>query len=284
MTVLLADAGATKTDWVRLTGLPGSFDATGTFSGSGLSPVHMDSDVIVAELRKIKEALGVSFDNIRYYGSGVGSPVMAEKMEKALSCVFDCDDVVADSDMAGAAIAVLGDSPGIACIMGTGSNSCHFDGQAIDRKSASLGYILDDDGGGVAFGKALLSDIFKGIAPADVTTLFLDRYDLSVADVVDRIYRQPSPNSWIAGFLPFIVEHSSHPYISDLIDVRIKRFLEREFFSYPQRELVYEGVGFVGSPAVLFADRIRREFDSRGWTVRGFIAKPLSNLVKNIRI
>lgn len=280
MTILLADAGSTKTDWVRLTKNQHSAKVDGTYSGPGISPVHNDSESICNELLKVSDNLGVNFDKIRFYGSGVGSPLRIQKVEECLEKVFSCSDIKADSDMSAAAHAVLGNNPGVACIMGTGSNSCHYDGISIDRKSASLGFILDDDGGGVAFGKRLITDIFKGIAPEDIRNKFFKRYNLQIADVIEHIYRQPSPNRWIAGFMPFITDNIDNPYIIQLVNSQIERFIEREFANYSEFELKNEGVGFVGSIAVIFADKIKYEFGKRNWKIRDFTAKPMSKLIE----
>lgn len=278
MKILIADAGATKTDWVRLTLDDSSEFKVESHSGIGISPLHHDADMIEEELRLVRAALGESFDKIRFYGAGIGSPVIAGKMEAILSEMFSCRDIKAESDMAGAARAILGDSAGIACIMGTGSNSCHFDGKVIDRKSASLGYLLDDEGGGVAYCRRLLSNVFKKLAPEDIIEKFDREYSLSVSEVVDHLYRYPSPNRWIAGFMPFIVEHSSHPYIQDLVVSQTERFFDHEFSSYSEEELREEGIGFVGTVADVIRPAIEASMLKRGWKLRSIVRNPIESL------
>lgn len=272
--ILLADSGSTKTDWVKLTVLDDSSTETTTFAASGLNPVYLSSEEITSELNKVRERLGSNFDSIRFYGAGVGNPVMAKKIEACISEVFDCFDIKADSDIAGAARASLGDRPGIACIMGTGSNSCHFNGTTIDRKTPSLGYILDDNGGGVAFGRRLLADIFKGIAPPEIRDAFQKQFDLAIPDVIEHLYRKQTPNRWLAGFMPFIIEYKRHPYMAMLIAVQLEYFFDREFIGYSEDELKNEGIGFIGSVAYLLSDEIRRNLDARGWKIRNISAKP----------
>ena len=278
MNILLADAGATKTDWVSLSLDDSSECKVESHSGIGISPLHHDADMIEEELRLVRAALGESFDKIRFYGAGIGSPVIAGKMEAMLSEMFSCRDIKADSDMAGAARAILGDSAGIACIMGTGSNSCHFDGKVIDRKSASLGYLLDDQGGGVAYCSRLLSDVFKQLAPEDIIESFDRRYGLSVSEVVDHLYRRSSPNRWIAGFMPFIVEHATHPYIQELVVSQTDKFFEREFASYSDKELCEEGIGFVGTVADVIRPAIESSMLERGWKLRSIVRNPIESL------
>lgn len=284
MKILIADAGATKTDWVKLS----LSDSTSQcieerYSGVGISPLHHDSDMIEEELRLVRAALGDSFDRIMFYGAGIGTRLIAGRMEAILSEMFTCGNIKADSDMAGAARALLGDNPGIACIMGTGSNSCHYDGSSIDRKSASLGYLLDDEGGGVSYCRRLLSDIFKGIAPADIIELFEQRYSLTVSDVVNRLYRQPSPNRWIAGFMPFIVDNIEHTYIDALVDSQTNWFFDRELATYTENELKGEGIGFAGSVAYALRSVLERILKERGWRLIAVEKQPLDYLVKNFK-
>lgn len=285
MKILIADAGATKTDWVMLSDSSGSSGWTEErYTGLGISPLHHDTDMIEEELRLVRASLGESFDKIRFFGAGIGTPVIAGKMEAILSEMFSCSDIKADSDMAAAAGALLGDSPGIACIMGTGSNSCHYNGSVIDRKSASLGYLLDDEGGGVAYSRRLLSDIFKGIAPQDIIDEFEKRYSLSVSDVVNHLYRRPSPNRWIAGFMPFVVEFSDHPYVRSMIKSQTKWFFDREFASYSKKELKDEGIGFVGTVADVLRDEVEEEMKNRGWKLKAIVKQPLDSLVSNFKL
>lgn len=278
MRKLIADSGSTKTDWVKIIDNDCNIPKFEAFSCRGLNPHFLSSEEIETEMRKVSDALGNSFDTISFYGAGVGNPQIVRKIEECMSNVFECPDIKADSDMAGAAQAVLGDAAGIACIMGTGSNSCHYNGKSIDRKSVSLGYILDDNGGGVAFGRCLLSDVFKGLAPSEIIDSFQKAYGLTVPEILNHVYSQPSANRWIAGFMPFIIEHRKHPYISDLIKTQIKTFFDREFHIYAPEELTEEGIGFVGSVAYLLSEEITAELNSRGWKLREILKKPLDKL------
>lgn len=283
MKILIADAGSTKTDWVKLTLEKSSEHEEEFHTGIGISPLHNDTDMIEEELRLVRAALGDSFDMIRFFGAGIGSPIRASKMETILSEMFSCRDIEASSDMEGAAKSLLGDSPGVACIMGTGSNSCHFNGEIVDRKSASLGYLLDDEGGGVSFCRRLLSDIFKHVAPQDIVEDFEKEYSLSVSDVVFHLYRKPTPNRWIAGFMPFIVTRLYHPYIKLLVESQTEKFFDREFISYTEEELKKEGIGFVGSVADELRPFIEAAMRRRGWKLRAIVRKPLDSLINQFK-
>ena len=276
--ILIADSGSTKTDWVKLTYEDKIPVVSETFVCSGLNPVILDSADIEKELTRVCGSLGKNFDSIRFYGAGLGSRQMIGKMEDSLANSFECSSIEARSDMAGAAKAVLGNLPGVACIMGTGSNSCHYDGDVIDRPSVSLGYILDDNGGGVSFGRRLLADVFKNHAPKEICDEFHREYHLSAADVIDNIYRRPGANKWIAGFMPFVIAHRNHPYMATMIDSQLKLFLDREFESYSDDELKEQGIGFVGSVANLLSQDIINNLRGRDWKLRGIVQKPLELL------
>lgn len=275
--ILVADSGATKTDWVCLTE-----DATGMrtdcISGMGLSPLHHSECDIIAELQRIAETFGHEFDRIRFYGTGIGSPKLESQTGAVLGSVFHSIDIIATSDILGAAKALYGDKKGVACIMGTGSSSCHYDGKQIDFRIPSLGYLLDDDGGGVAFGRRLLADIFKGIAPEEIRQDFLATYHLTREDLLTHLYKKPAPNRWLASFFPFIATHTGHAYISDLVKSQIDRFIDREFKGYPHEMLADEGVAFVGSVADILKPQLAAALDSKGWKFNRTIRKPIENI------
>lgn len=279
MTNLFADAGATKTLWRKVVTADSGDSAQEEYIGAAISPTFHDSETIEQELRLVRTALGEHFDHIRYYGTGVGSEVIIEKMRSIISEVFSCPDIIVDNDLVGACHAALGSEPGIACIMGTGSNSCHFDGRKVDRTVPSLGFILDDEGGGVAFGRRLLSDYFKRITPPEITEKLNARGDLNTDDVVTRLYKETSPNRWIAGFMPFIIENISHPYMRGLVNAQVARFFDREFGQYPEEELCSEGIGFVGGIAWTLQDEIKKEMARRGWKLRRISRFGLSTLI-----
>lgn len=275
--ILVADSGATKTDWVCLTEDASGMTVT-CISASGLSPVLHPDSFITSEFRKVASELGNEFDRIRFYGAGIGTPELEFQMQGKLQSVFTCEDIIATSDVLGAAKALYGRDKGIACIMGTGSSSCHFDGIKIDFRAPSLGYLLDDEGGGVAFGRRLLADIFKKTAPAEIQKEFLDRYPLTREDLLRHLYKESAPNRWMASFFPFIAGHQENPYISDLIDSQLDRFLAREFAAYPEDMIAEEGVAFVGSVADILKSQLRTAFDKRGWKLNQIIRKPIENI------
>lgn len=278
--ILIADSGSTKTDWVKICRDEcGTLMKSETYCGCGLNPYLNSAVEIEAEMQNAERHLGCEFEEIHFYGAGIGNVAMSNLVRQCIGNVFKCNDIEADGDMLGAAIAVLGKNPGVACIMGTGSNSCHYDGERIDRSSVSLGYILDDNGGGVAFGRRLLLDIFKETAPKEITDAFQLKYNLTEADVTDHIYKQSSPNRWIAGFMPFILEFKDHPYMKSLISSQLECFFDREFHIYSECELKEEGVGFVGSIAYLLKEEISDFFENRGWKIINILRKPLDFII-----
>lgn len=280
--ILIADSGSTKTDWVKVCIDDCSIVDSETITSPGLNPVLISSAEIESQLDEIRNKLGKDFECIRFYGAGAGDKKMVSKMEDCIRNKFVCTDIKADSDLAGAALAALGPHPGIACIMGTGSSSCHYNGSVIDRKNPSLGYVLDDNGGGVGFGRRLLSDVFKEIAPGEIRAAFHSKYNLTVADVVNALYNRPCANRWIAGFMPFITEHQTHTYMQDLIESQLRYFFQREFFSYSEKELRHEGIGFIGSVAGILTPFIQKLASENGWKIRNIVRKPIELLVQNV--
>lgn len=277
--ILVADSGATKTDWVAVNIEDDGSRTSRSHTGPGISPLHHREDSIYAELRLVREELGAEFDQIRFYGAGLGTEAMRRKMLRCLEDSFACGDIDAQGDMLGSARALLGDRPGVACIMGTGSNSCHFDGEKIDFQPASLGYLLDDEGGGVAFGRRLLADLYKGILSGKASDRFNARYNLSYDELIENLYRRQSPNRWIAQFTHFLFENQDLPEISSLIDSQLSRFLDRELAAYPEETLKREGVAFAGSMAFLLQDRIRKEFERRNWRLGDIVRRPVLELI-----
>lgn len=277
--ILAADSGATKTDWIAVHIDVDGNRRTFSYSGPGVSVLHHEEDMIHSELCLVREELGAEFDEIRFYGAGLGTDAMRRKMHHCLAEVFSCGDIEAQGDMLGAARALLSENPGVACIMGTGSNSCHFDGTRIDFQPPSLGYLLDDEGGGAAFGRRLLADLFKGILPEDVRNRFEAKYHLSYEELIENLYRKPSPNRWIAQFSQFLSANQDMPEISALIDSQIARFFDREFAAYPEETLKTEGVAFAGSIAYIFRDRIQQEFIRRGWKLGVITRRPVLELI-----
>lgn len=230
--ILIADSGSTKTQWIVLK--DGSVAATPVTSG--LNPVVMEAGLIRKRLQQeLTPHLDEAPRQIVFYGAGCGSPQSCGLMADCLAAVTGCTDIEVRSDMLGACRALCGDSPGIVCILGTGSNSCYYDGCEITANVSPLGYILGDEGSGAVLGKTLLADIFKNQLPEKIIADFHKEYpELTRDELITRVYRRPEANRFMASFVPFLARHASHPAIDRLVTDAFLSFFTRNVLSYPE--------------------------------------------------
>lgn len=201
MNILIADSGSTKTDWALVTE---QADVVMTCKTQGINPYHLQDDEILHVLQN-ELILPESPSEVYFYGSGV-TEAMQPRMNQLLHQAFPHAKVEAQSDMIGAARALFGDQPGIACILGTGANSCLYDGKQMVMNTPPLGYILGDEGSGAVLGKHFLNGIFKGTLPASLKEKYLQWSGLDYATIISKVYREPLANRYLASICPFISE------------------------------------------------------------------------------
>ena len=188
---------------------------------------------------------------------------------------FPNASIQVDSDMLGAARALCGDSEGVACVLGTGSNSCLYNGTEITDQVPSLGYILGDEGSGAALGRRFISDCLKRQLPESVSKEFMERYSLSKDIIIENVYRKPLPNRYIAGFVPFIHEKRAIPEVHKMLVQCFSEFFTRNIINYHKPWLPAH---FVGSLAGLFADELIEAADSLGMTIGRIMTSPIIGL------
>lgn len=251
--LLIADSGSTKTDWA----LRSDAGDIHYFRTSGLNPFILGTDELVTTIGNEVVPHISNFINrivsLRFYGAGCREQG-AERMSRALKQIFEHATVDVASDMLGAARALLGREAGIACILGTGSNSCLFDGKTIVRSIPSLGYILGDEGSGAVLGRKLLAGIFKKQLPDELCSTFNQEYMLLPEDVMENVYRRPFPNRYMAGFVPFIKKHIDDVSIQNLVLEEFSRFFERNICAYRGN---HQKVSFVGGIAYNFKEQLQ---------------------------
>lgn len=201
MKILIADSGSTKTDWALV-------DEQGnvmvTCKTQGISPIHQ-SDAEILDVLCKELVLSEQPQEVFFYGSGV-TEAMKSRMKSLLQQSFPEAKVEAEGDMLGAARALFGKKPGIACILGTGANSCLYDGEKIVMNTPPLGYILGDEGSGAVIGKLFLNGIFKGTLPVSLKNKYLAWSGLDYSTIINKVYRQPLANRFLASICPFISE------------------------------------------------------------------------------
>lgn len=274
--ILIADSGSTKTEW-DLDGL--------RIKTQGINPFHQDDDTIRAILYdellpQLYSHCSVSeFSSLKvsFYGSGV-RPELEEKIVRLLSEAFpEAKQIDAHSDLLGAAIALCGHSEGIACILGTGANSCLFDGQRIVKNTPPMGYVLGDEGSGAVLGIRFLNALYKDRLPHTILSDFEAYIGMNLAQVIDRVYRQPLANRWLASLSEFIHAHMDEPLIEALIVENFRDFLRYNVDPYGRRDLP---VSALGSIAYYYQSQFLEALKSEGYTVGKILRGPLDGLVR----
>lgn len=273
--ILIADSGSTKTDWV----LHDGNSIVTRVNTQGLNPTQQSAEdiykVISTELDgKIAPDAPAT---IYFYGAGCAYDNANNRMKEALEQYFVTRKINIHSDLLAAARALCGHEEGIACILGTGSNSCLFDGEKITDNTPSLGYILGDEGSGAHLGRQLVSDCIKKQLPSDLRQKFLEEYKLDVATILERVYHTPLPNRWLASLTPFLCEHKENPEIKSLLKQCFTQFFQRNTMVYRRSWLPIHVVGGVG---VHFATEIKDTAESLGLSIGNIVESPMAGLIE----
>ena len=199
-------------------------------------------------------------------------------MRTALERLFVTRKIEINSDLLAAARALCGHEEGIACILGTGSNSCLFNGKKIVENTPSLGYVLGDEGSGAALGKAFIADFVKDMLPDDIASEFSETYGLDYPSIVRKVYREPSPSAFLASFAPFLLERLGHPYVRSLVRGCMEAFIDRSLARYA--DAGKKKVGVAGSFGCACEEILRETGASRGLEFVRFIKSPIEELVR----
>lgn len=246
---LIADSGSTKTQWCMVEN--GEREVVYT---SGINPVYQSEQEILQILEQEFPAHKAKAEAVYFYGAGCAFPEKNEQVKKALTDFFRTPQVEIASDLLAAARSLLLHSAGIACILGTGSNSCYYDGHSIVRNISPLGFILGDEGSGAVMGKRLVADVLKGILPEKLRECFFGEYRYSYPEIIDRVYRQPLPNRFLASFTPFLKKYIAAPEIETLVTTALEEFICRNLLQY--QEIRHLPVSFTGSVAFYFREQL----------------------------
>lgn len=273
--ILIADSGSTKTDWVCLD-YDGKCPQIETQT-TGLNPFHVSDDEIRRVLEQdLKSRLGdVVVDAVYFYGSGV-RPEMEARMEGLIREAFpDAQRVEAHSDLLGAARALCGRSEGIACILGTGANSCVYNGEQIVHNTPALGYIIGDEGSGAVMGKHLLHDLYSGVLDYQMRITFERETGLGLSDIINKVYREPQANRFLASLSEFIHRHLDDEGIRQLVYNTFTDFANYHLSRYGRRNLP---VSFVGSIAWYYQEQLNMILQMLGYQVGTILKSPLDGL------
>lgn len=269
--ILIIDAGGSKTDWSYLK--KGS-DEIIRIQTSGINPVQHTAEKIKQSIYEAAERLGkVDFDEIHFYGSGcIGTN--KESIKNLLSLYFNASLIEIDSDIMAACKALFGNNSGVACIIGTGSNSCLYEDKKIIKQIPSMGYILGDEGSGSALGKGLLNAVFKEQLDLSVREDFFKEFHLTYEEVVKNVYKCPAPASFLASFSFFILNHLNNDGIRNLVKIEFEKFFIRNILPY---NTLYE-IGFVGSIAWVFKDLLLETAQNYHLKISEILKSPMPKL------
>jgi N-acetylglucosamine kinase-like BadF-type ATPase len=274
--VAIVDSGSTKSDWVILDDFKKVFLKTETI---GFNPNFINRELIVPEIEKNSSLILVknSITKIFFYGSGCGVKKNCETIEEELGRIFTKAEIVVKEDLMAAAYAAYSGKPAVVCILGTGSNSCYFDGQNLKIELPSLGFLMGDEGSGSAIGKQLVRRYFMKKLPADLHTAFEQTYGLKIEDALKNMYHSPRPNAWLADFNKFVIERKDHPYFKNMVYEEMKNFFEYQVIPY--QESKEAEINFIGSIAYYYETILRSVAAELHLNVGHVVQKPIESLV-----
>lgn len=274
---LIADCGSTKIDWCLLNN--GKVEKQ-VFT-LGMNAVMLTEEEISRRLADelAPELAGYPVEEVYFYGAGCISDEVCGNVARAIRANFPgAETVEVHTDLLAAARALCGRTPGIACIMGTGSNSCYYDGETIRDNVSPLGYILGDEGSGAVLGKILLGDVLKNQLPADLCEKFLKEYDLDRLTIIRRVYKEPQGNRFLASVTPFLLHNLDRPEIHDLVLGSFKAFFKRNIAQYAgYTEL---SVNFIGSIAFYYRSVLEEAAAAFGCKIGSIIKSPMEGLIQ----
>ncbi|WP_321309995.1 ATPase [Marinifilum fragile] len=270
--ILIAESGSTKTDWVLLK----EDKIQKQQQTLGINPFHQDISSIIDNIKSLENFHSV--EQIFFYGAGCATDETKQKVKDALLEVFPSASCEIHSDVLAAARSVCGREKGIACIIGTGSNSCLYDGKDITHNVRPLGYILGDEGSGAVLGKRLIADILKGVAPEDITAAFYKKHDLEYAYIINKVYREEAPSRFLAQFTVFLSENIEHPYVSNLLQEEFTKFFERNIKQYDGHSSL--PIHFIGSIAYYFKKELNKVAEKLNLQTGKIIKSPLEGLIE----
>ena len=275
--IAIVDGGSTKCDWVIL-------DDNGNFQYKtetiGFNPNIIDVAKIPDVLQNNEQLSKIKFQikHVFFYGSGCGVEENKIKVKSALEKFFTNSNFVVKEDMTAAAYSAYNGKPAIVCILGTGSNSCYFDGEKIRLELPSLGFLIGDDGSGCALGKLLVKNYFMKKLPPDLHQEFTDIYQLEIEDLIKNMYHNPRANAYLAEFSRFIVERKQHPFLQHLVFQELKNYFEYQVLPYEESKNAE--INFIGSIAYYYEDILRAVAAEYHLHVGTIVQKPIEKLVE----
>ena len=246
----------------------------------GFNPYFHDADLVEREMRLNSQAMSMAegVDRVYFYGAGSSSPELCDIIAEGLRRVFPSALVHVGHDLDGAAYSTYTGEPAVTCILGTGSNSCMFDGEKVCEEVPALAYILGDEGSGSWFGKKLLAAFLYHKLPKSIHDDFVEQYDLDKLSITKRVYQEPNANVFLASFMTFLGRHKTHTFIEEWLDEGFKSFLDVHVGCFEGAHDM--PIHFVGSVAYHFKDALQKACSDRGYRMGNVIKKPIDGLAQ----
>lgn len=271
---LIADSGATKCEWCLV-----NKDETETFFTAGISPYFLNSAEIIGLLQKelLHHLKNYEPDEVYFYGTGLGNQRNVEIINGALKVLFPAAKVEAETDLLAAARALCGFKEGIACILGTGSNSCCYNGQRIIQNAPSLGYILGDEGSGANLGKKVLQHYLCNIFDEELKAGFNAIFSTNQMEILENLYRKPFPNRYLASFAIFPAQNRGHYMIENILEDSFNDFVKTQLYTYNERLTL--PVHFTGSIAFAYKDVLQEVCNQHELQAGKILKSPMQGLI-----
>lgn len=278
--IIIADSGSTKTDWC----LCNEGTILTAIQTQGINPYHQSEEVIEQVIREellphLNQATSSDKGTLKrviFYGAGCANETACNRVKEAIGKVVQLNDITIHSDLLGAARALCGHEEGIACVLGTGSNSCLYNGKEIVANIPPLGYILGDEGSSAVLGRRLVGDCLKNQLPDAIREEFLTEYGLTQEIILEKVYRQPLANRFLASLTPFLSKHREVPEVHRLLVESFVDFFVRNVKQYRRPWLP---IHFVGSIADAFSLELKEAAESLGMELGSILKSPIEGLV-----
>ncbi|MCZ2223701.1 MAG: N-acetylglucosamine kinase [Chitinophagales bacterium] len=275
MATLIADCGATKCEWVLL-----SPQKKKSFFTKGISPYFLSKDEIISLLQKelLPKVKDITIQEIFFYGTGLSNPINVKVIKQVLQFLFGKINIEVNTDLLAASRALCGNKKGVVSILGTGSNSCFYNGKKIVKNNPALGFILGDEGSGTYLGKKVIQYFLYKTFDEELLARFNKTYKTDKNTILNAVYKEPTPNSYLASFAKFLSENRGHYMIENIIEDGLNDFFLNHIYKY--RESWIYPIHFTGSVAFAFKDVLQEICYSYELEVGNIFKSPLHGLIQ----
>ena len=275
--IFVVDSGSTKTDWIALDDKGTVLFSTQTL---GLNPQVLSSAILTERIINNYDLYQNrdKVSHIYFYGAGCGVDTPVKRIEKVFGEIFvDAAFSILEDTYAAVYATTIPKQPAIVCILGTGSNCTYFDGEEIEQRVTSLGYVLMDEASGNFFGKQLIRAYYFKTMPEDLARKFEKQYDLSADTIKENVYRKENPNTYLAKFAQFIIENKEVPEMKSIIENGLQRFISHQIFQFKDAKEI--PIHFIGSIAFYLKEEVEEALNKNGLSIGNVVRRPIDGLV-----